>query len=61
MKRTSVTLDDSVYAAGEKLAAKRGFKQSFSAYVGWLIERDAEGNVTQGKLPRIPIRKTKQP
>jgi len=28
-------------------AARRGFKQSFSAYVSWLIERDAAGDVSR--------------
>ena len=47
MIRTSITVEDTVYDAGQKIAAKRGFRQSFSAYVAWLIMRDAEGCVTR--------------
>jgi len=47
MIRTSITVEDPVYDAGQKIAAKRGFRQSFSAYVAWLIMRDAEGGVTR--------------
>lgn len=52
MKRTSITLDDPLYDAGLQLAAKRGFRQSFSAYVSWLIGRDAEGGVSREVLPQ---------
>ena len=47
IKRTSITLEDPVYEAGQQIAAKRGFGQSFSAYIAWLIQRDAEGGVTR--------------
>ena len=47
IKRTSITLEDPVYSAGQQIAAKRGFSQSFSAYIAWLIQRDAEGGVTR--------------
>ena len=47
MIRTSITVEDTVYDAGQEIAAKRGFRQSFSAYVAWLIMRDAEGGVTR--------------
>ena len=47
IRRTSITLDDPVYEAGLKIASKRGFGQSFSAYIGWLIRRDTEGGVTR--------------
>jgi len=47
MIRTSITVEDPVYDAGQKIAAKRGFRQSFSAYIAWLIMRDAEGGVTR--------------
>jgi len=47
IKRTSITLEDPVYEAGQQIAAKRGFGQSFSAYIAWLIKRDAEGGVTR--------------
>lgn len=53
MKRTSITLDDPVYNAGQKNAAKRGFGQSFSAYIAWLITRDAEGGVTREDTPAV--------
>ena len=51
IKRTSITLDDRIYATGLQIATKRGFKQSFSAYVAWLIQRDAEGAVTREDAP----------
>ena len=53
MKRTSITLEDSVYEAGLEIASNRGFSQSFSAYVGWLIQRDAEGGVTREEAPGV--------
>jgi len=53
MKRTSITLDDPVYNAGQKNASKRGFGQSFSAYIAWLITRDAEGGVTREDTPVV--------
>ena len=53
MKRTSITLEDPIYDAGQKIAAKRGFSTSFSAYVAWLITRDAEGKVTRESNPVI--------
>lgn len=36
-----------MYETGQQIAAKRGFGQSFSAYIAWLIQRDAEGGVTR--------------
>ena len=51
MKRTSITLEDSVYDAGQEIAAQRGFRQSFSAYIAWLIQRDANGAVSREELP----------
>lgn len=32
-------------------AKKRGFKQSFSAYIAWLIERDNAGGVLREGSP----------
>jgi hypothetical protein len=63
IKRTSITLEDPVYEAGQQIAAKRGFGQSFSAYIAWLIQRDAEGGVTRedvihGATATKPPRKT---
>ena len=40
-------MEDPVYEAGQQIADKRGFGQSFSAYIAWLIKRDAEGGVTR--------------
>jgi hypothetical protein len=61
MKRTSITLVDSVYEVGQKIASKRGFSQSFSGYVAWLVSRDAEGSVTREEAPmrkssKIPVK-----
>jgi len=47
IKRTSITLDDNIYERGLEIASKRGFRQSFSAYLAWLIERDAQGGVVR--------------
>ena len=58
MKRTSITLEDSVYDAGQKIASKRGFGTSFSAYIAWLINRDAEGGVTREDTPVLGKQKT---
>ena len=61
MKRTSITLDDPLYDAGLQIAAKRGFSQSFSAYVAWLITRDAEGGVSREVLlPGSPAKAEKK-
>jgi len=57
MKRTSITLDDPVYNAGQKIASKRGFGTSFSAYIAWLINRDVEGGVTREDTPVLSKQK----
>ena len=66
MKRTSITLDDAVYEAGQEIAAQRGFGQSFSAYIAWLIQRDCDGAVTREqpapmKKKSAPASKAKKP
>lgn len=69
MKRTSITLEDAVFEAGQKIASKRGFSTSFSAYVGWLIQRDIEGGVTHedattgsaAKAPTKGVKAVKRP
>jgi len=50
IKRTSITLTPRVYEAGLEIAAQRGFRHSFSAYVAWLIERDAQGGVVREEV-----------
>jgi len=57
IKRTSITLEDPIYDAGQQIASKRGFGQSFSAYIAWLIQRDAEGGVTREEAPLHRIAK----
>ncbi|XHR27615.1 MAG: hypothetical protein ACFUZC_16945 [Chthoniobacteraceae bacterium] len=59
MKRTSITLEDSIYEAGQQIAAKRGFSQSFSGYVAWLVQRDAEGGVSREETPSLTQTKTR--
>jgi len=46
-------MNDPVYNAGQTIAAKRGFGTSFSAYIAWLITRDAEGGVTREDTPAV--------
>jgi len=58
IKRTSITLEDPVYEAGQQIADKRGFGQSFSAYIAWLIKRDAEGGVTREDATLTRVAKT---
>lgn len=41
LTRTSITLDPKTYKKGLARAAKRGFQNSFSAYLARLIEEDA--------------------
>lgn len=53
MKRTSITVEDAIYEAGQQIASKRGFGTSFSAYISWLIKRDAEGGVTREETPTL--------
>jgi len=43
--RTTISLNAPLYEQAQRLAARRGFQNSFSAYVAWLINRDAEGAV----------------
>ena len=40
MHRTSITLKDDTFSSGKSKAKARGFGDSFSAYVAFLIERD---------------------
>jgi hypothetical protein len=41
-KPVSISLETPLFNAGKRQAKKKGFKNSFSAYVSMLIERDAE-------------------
>lgn len=50
--RTSVTIPDEIYKTGLENAKKRGFANSFSAYLAWLIERDTSGAVSREEIPR---------
>ena len=61
MKRTSITLDDAIYETGQEIAAQRGFRQSFSAYVAWLIQRDCEGAVSREQAPVLKKKPTPAP
>lgn len=59
MKRASITLNDLVYELGQQIADIRGFGTSFSAYIAWLIKRDAEGQVThEDATLRVPSKTT---
>jgi hypothetical protein len=55
-KRTTVTktisLNPSIQRQGEKLAAQRGFRNSFSAYIAKLILEDAARLTTNPGTPR---------
>ena len=61
MIRATITIEDPIFNAGKKIAAKRGFGKSFSAYILWLINRDAEGGVTREDTPvvKAPAKGTK--
>jgi hypothetical protein len=59
MKRTSITLEDSIYETGQTIASKRGFSQSFSGYVAWLVQRDAEGGVSREETPSLTQTKSR--
>ncbi|MBX7157976.1 MAG: hypothetical protein K1X66_06285 [Verrucomicrobiae bacterium] len=48
--RTSITLDKEVAEIGKRNAEKRGFGHSFSAYVSWLVIRDAKGAVSREEI-----------
>ena len=52
--RTSISLNAQLYAQGLALANHRGFGNSFSAYVAWLITQDAAGEVTGQRAARLP-------
>jgi hypothetical protein len=47
IKRKSISIPEELMEAAMANAARRGFKQSFSAYISWLIERDAAGAVVR--------------
>jgi hypothetical protein len=47
MKRTSITLNSDVMSVGKTKAANRGFENSFSAYVAWLIKKDICGKIKE--------------
>ena len=51
--RTSITLDKEVADIGKRNAEKRGFGHSFSAYVSWLIIRDARGAVLREDIAEL--------
>ncbi|XHR30904.1 MAG: hypothetical protein ACFUZC_10130 [Chthoniobacteraceae bacterium] len=59
MKRTSITLENSIYDVGQQNASQRGFSQSFSGYVAWLLQRDAEGGVVREGTPSLRETKTR--
>jgi len=48
--RTTISLDAQLYQRGLQLAARQGFGNSFSAYIAWLITRDAQGGVERETL-----------
>lgn len=43
-------MSQKIYERGKSNAKTRGFKNSFSAYVAWLIERDDKGAVERERL-----------
>lgn len=61
MKRTSITLEDAIYEKGLENAKKRGYGFSFSAYLAWLIARDAEGGVSREAVTPEPAKKSHAP
>lgn len=50
--RTTISMLKETFDAATANAKRRGFKNSFSAYIAWLIERDDEGRVQREDLPR---------
>lgn len=50
LKKATVSMSQKIYERGKTNAKTRGFKNSFSAYVAWLIERDDQGAVAREKL-----------
>lgn len=51
LKRTTISLPEETAEAATLNAKRRGFQNSFSAYVAWLIERDGEGGVQREEIP----------
>lgn len=49
--RKTISLAPDTYDAALRQAAARGFRNSFSAYCAWLIDRDTAGDVAP-KIPR---------
>jgi len=43
--RTTISLNAQLYQRALQLAERQGFGNSFSAYIAWLITRDAQGGV----------------
>lgn len=50
LKKATVSMSQKIYERGKSNAKTRGFKNSFSAYVAWLIERDDKGAVERERL-----------
>lgn len=50
LKKATVSMSQKIYERGKSNAKTRGFKNSFSAYVAWLIERDDKGAVEREQL-----------
>jgi hypothetical protein len=60
IERKSITLEAETLRKGLANAKRRGFGKSFSAYIAWLIERDASGDV-QREEPRPRVLKYGEP
>ena len=48
--RTTISLNAQLYQRALQLAERQGFGNSFSAYIAWLITRDAQGGVERETL-----------
>lgn len=44
----SISLEPDVLEQGTEMARRRGFRNSFSAYVSWLIEEDKRSSEDHG-------------
>lgn len=50
IKRTTISMPSDAFEQAKRNAKRRGFNNSFSAYVAWLIERDHDGDVKREDL-----------
>lgn len=50
--RTTISIPEETDEKWKRNAKRRGFQNSHSAYIAWLIERDCEGGVQREEISK---------